>query len=60
MQIRHTLELFYTAHVLTKNNLSALMIEIEPNLLKGKKRTMTMPKDVKNTSRKNDDRIVNG
>lgn len=36
MQIRHTIELFYAAHVLTKNNLSALMIEIEPSLLKGK------------------------
>jgi hypothetical protein len=38
MQIRNTVELFYAAHVLTKNNLSALMIEIEPNLLKGKSR----------------------
>ncbi len=36
MQIRNTLELFYAAHVLTKHNLTALMIEIEPNLLKGK------------------------
>jgi hypothetical protein len=35
MQIRNTVELFYAAHVLTKNNLSALMIDIDPNLLKG-------------------------
>ena len=36
MQIRNTVELFYAAHVLTKNNLSALMIDIDMNLLKGK------------------------
>jgi hypothetical protein len=36
MQIRNTIELFYAAHVLTKNNLSTLMIEIDPHLLKGK------------------------
>ncbi len=36
MQIRNTVELLYAAHVLTKNNLSALMIEIDPKLLKGK------------------------
>jgi hypothetical protein len=36
MQIRNTVELFYAAHVLTKNNLSALMIDIDPKLLKGK------------------------
>ena len=35
MQIRNTLELFYAAHVLSKNNLTGLMIEIDPNLLKG-------------------------
>jgi hypothetical protein len=35
MQIRNTVELFYAAHVLTKNNLSALMIELDSNLLKG-------------------------
>ncbi len=35
MQIRNTIELFYAAHVLTKNNLSALMIEIDPNFLTG-------------------------
>lgn len=39
MQIRNTVELFYAAHILTKYNLSALMIELDPNLLKGK--TMT-------------------
>ncbi|CAF3690473.1 unnamed protein product [Rotaria sordida] len=36
MQIRNAVELFYAAHVLTKNNLSSLMIDIDPNLLKGK------------------------
>ncbi|CAF1325642.1 unnamed protein product [Adineta steineri] len=36
MQIRNTVELFYAAHVLTKNNLPSLMIDIDPNLLKGK------------------------
>ena len=35
MQIRNTVELFYAAHVLTKNNLSSLMIDIDMNLLKG-------------------------
>jgi hypothetical protein len=35
MQIRNTVELFYAAHVLTKNNLSALMIDIDPKSLKG-------------------------
>lgn len=39
MQIRNTVELFYAAHVLTKYNLSALMVELDSNLLKGK--TMT-------------------
>jgi hypothetical protein len=37
MQIRNTIELFYAVHVLTKNKLSALMIDIDPNLLKGNK-----------------------
>ncbi|CAF1562766.1 unnamed protein product [Rotaria magnacalcarata] len=36
MQIRNSIELFYAAHILTKNNLSSLIIEIDPNLLKGK------------------------
>ena len=35
MQVRNAVELVYAAHVLTRNNLTALMIEIEPNLLKG-------------------------
>ena len=35
IQIRNTVELLYAAHVVTKNNLSALMIDIDPNLLKG-------------------------
>jgi hypothetical protein len=34
MQIRHTIQLFYAIHILTKNNLSALMINIDSNLLK--------------------------
>jgi hypothetical protein len=36
MRIRNAVELSYAAHVLTKNDLSSLMIEIEPNLLQGK------------------------
>jgi len=35
MQIRNTGQLFYAVNILTKNNLSALMIEIDRNLLKG-------------------------
>jgi hypothetical protein len=35
MQIRNAVELFYAAHVLSRNNLSSLMIEIDPGLLKG-------------------------
>jgi hypothetical protein len=35
MQIRNTVQLFYVVNILTKNNLSALMIEIDRNLLKG-------------------------
>lgn len=38
IQIRNTVELFYAAHALTKNNLSALMIELDPDLLKGMKK----------------------
>lgn len=38
MQIRNTIELFYAAHVLTKNNLSALMIELDPTAFRGKTR----------------------
>lgn len=36
MQIRHTVELLYAAHVLTKYNLSALLIELDPQWMKGK------------------------
>ncbi len=36
MQIRNTVELFYAVHVLSRNNLPSLMIDIHPNLLKGK------------------------
>jgi hypothetical protein len=35
MQIHNTVELFFAADVLIKNNFSALMIEINPTLLKG-------------------------
>jgi hypothetical protein len=35
MQIRNKVDLFYAVHVLTDNKLSALMIDIDPNLLKG-------------------------
>ncbi len=44
MQIRNTIELFYAAHVLTKNNLSALMIEIDPNFLTGNEIVLTKTK----------------
>ncbi|UJR37331.1 hypothetical protein I4U23_030039 [Adineta vaga] len=36
MQIRNTVELFYAAHVLTKNNLSSLIIDVESSLLRGR------------------------
>ncbi|CAF1180370.1 unnamed protein product [Rotaria sp. Silwood1] len=36
MQIRNVMQLLYAAHALTKNNLSSLMIELDPNSLKGK------------------------
>jgi len=38
MEIHNRVELFYAAHILTKNNLSELMINIDPNLLKGNKK----------------------
>ena len=61
MQIRHTIELFYATHVLTKYNLSALMIEIEPNLLRGKwTKERKKKKSSRVISRQNDDGIVNG
>jgi len=36
MQIRHTVELFYAAHIIDTNDLSALVIEINSHLIKGK------------------------
>ncbi|CAF4290448.1 unnamed protein product [Rotaria sp. Silwood2] len=45
MQIRNTVELFYAAHVLTKNNLSTLLIDMDPNLLKGKTIAEVLMKD---------------
>jgi hypothetical protein len=36
MQIRNAVELFYAAHVLSRNNLTSLMIDIDPSLLKGR------------------------
>jgi len=36
MQIRHTVELFYAAHIIDTNDLSALLIEINSHLFKGK------------------------
>ena len=35
MQVRNTVELLYATHMLTKHNLSGLMIDIDPKLLKG-------------------------
>ncbi|CAF3576654.1 unnamed protein product [Rotaria sp. Silwood1] len=37
IQIRNAVELFYAAHVLARNDLSSLMVSIDPNLFKGKK-----------------------
>jgi hypothetical protein len=37
MQIRNAVELFYAAHILSRRNLTALMIDIDPSLLKGKR-----------------------
>ncbi|CAF0929613.1 unnamed protein product [Adineta ricciae] len=37
MQVRHTVELFYAAHVLSRNNLSSLIIDVDPSLLQGRK-----------------------
>ncbi|CAF1032001.1 unnamed protein product [Rotaria sordida] len=45
IQIRNAVELFYTAHVLTRNDLSSLMISIDPNFLKGKKIAETLMND---------------
>ncbi|CAF1098078.1 unnamed protein product [Rotaria sordida] len=45
IQIRNAVELFYAAHVLTRNDLSSLMISIDPNFLKGKKIAETLMND---------------
>jgi len=45
MQIRNGIELLYAAHVLTKNNLQTLMIEIDSNLLRGKQISEILIKD---------------
>jgi hypothetical protein len=37
MQIRNAVELFYAGHILSRNNFTALMIEIDSNLLQGEK-----------------------
>jgi hypothetical protein len=37
MQIRNAVELFYAVHVLSRNNLTSLMIDVDPSLLKGEK-----------------------
>lgn len=36
MQIRNAVELFYAAHVLTKHNLSSMIVNFDPKLFKGK------------------------
>jgi hypothetical protein len=36
MYIKEPLELFYAAHVLAKSNLNNLLLEIDPDLIKGK------------------------
>jgi hypothetical protein len=50
MQIRNAVELFYAAHVLSRNNLSSLMIDIDPSLLKGKAKNGFFVLEVKNLS----------
>jgi hypothetical protein len=42
IQIRNAVELFYATHVLLRNNWSSLMINIHPNLLKGKKNVFSL------------------
>ncbi|CAF1019037.1 unnamed protein product [Didymodactylos carnosus] len=37
MKIRNSIELFYAANILINNNLSALMLDIDPQLLEGKR-----------------------
>jgi hypothetical protein len=36
MYIGQTIEFYYVAHILIKNNLSELLIQIDPHLSKGK------------------------
>jgi hypothetical protein len=35
MQIRNAVELLYAGHVLSRNNLTSLMIDIDPRLIRG-------------------------
>ncbi len=37
MQIRNVVEFFYAGHVLSRNNLTSLMIDIDPRLIRGEK-----------------------
>jgi hypothetical protein len=48
MEIHNRVELFYAANILTKNNLSELMINIDPNLLKGNKKYFFLVKKSNN------------
>ncbi|CAF4670266.1 unnamed protein product [Rotaria sp. Silwood1] len=45
LQIRNVVELVYAAHVLTRNNLSSLMLSIDPKFLKGKNLTEMLTND---------------
>jgi len=36
MQIRYTIEIYFAVHILIKNDLSALLLQINPRLIKGK------------------------
>ena len=38
MQIRNAVELFYATHILSRNNFTSLMVDIDPSLLRGEKK----------------------
>ncbi|CAF4805664.1 unnamed protein product, partial [Rotaria socialis] len=45
IQVRNAVELFYVAHVLTRNDLSALMVSVDTSLFKGKNIAETLMND---------------
>ena len=57
MQIRNAVEFFYAADILRRHDLSALMIEIDPLLLRGtERRCSTMESIGVNASCRNEHR----